>query len=156
VARSWDFGDGTGSEQSDPVHLYSSPGTYSVSLIVTDDQSAEDRRTTAVTVFDGELSMSVADISLNKIQRGRNYQVRAEITVLSSAGTSVAGATVSVEWSGAVSATATGVTDATGTAVLLSPRYRSDTAITVRVTSVSDEQYPYDPDGNVETEETLN
>ena len=156
VARSWDFGDGTGSEQSDPVHLYSSPGTYSVSLIVTDDQSAEDRRTTAVTVLDGELSMSVADISLSKTQRGRNYQVRAEITVLSSAGTSVAGATVSVEWSGAVSATATGVTDATGTAVLLSPRYRSDTAITVRVTSVSDEQYPYDPDGNVETEETLN
>ncbi len=33
----WDFGDGTTSGSYDPVHLYSSPGTYTVMLIATDD-----------------------------------------------------------------------------------------------------------------------
>ncbi len=31
----WDFGDGTNSTLENPIHIYSSPGTYSVSLAVT-------------------------------------------------------------------------------------------------------------------------
>jgi len=34
---SWDFGDGTGSMEQNPTHQYTAPGTYTVSLTVTDE-----------------------------------------------------------------------------------------------------------------------
>src|SRR5262249_60351672 len=34
TARSWDFGDGSSSLAANPSHVYSTPGTYSVSLSV--------------------------------------------------------------------------------------------------------------------------
>lgn len=38
AAWAWDFGDGTASAERHPEHTYSTPGTYGVSLQVTDDQ----------------------------------------------------------------------------------------------------------------------
>lgn len=38
----WDFGDGNTSSLSDPVHYYTSPGTYTVTLRVGSDQVCED------------------------------------------------------------------------------------------------------------------
>lgn len=38
----WDFGDGNTSPMEDPVHTYGSPGTYTVTLIVTDDHGCVD------------------------------------------------------------------------------------------------------------------
>jgi PKD repeat protein len=32
LSRDWDFGDGTGSQNGNPLHTYTSPGTYTVSL----------------------------------------------------------------------------------------------------------------------------
>jgi chitodextrinase len=37
LAWSWDFGDGTTSTEQSPVHTYAGPGTYHVTLTVTDD-----------------------------------------------------------------------------------------------------------------------
>ncbi|MCG8456095.1 MAG: Ig-like domain-containing protein, partial [Holophagales bacterium] len=37
VGWSWDFGDGSTSTERHPVHTYAAPGTYEVSLTVTDD-----------------------------------------------------------------------------------------------------------------------
>jgi PKD repeat protein len=34
TSREWSFGDGGVSDESDPVHVYDLPGTYTVSLIV--------------------------------------------------------------------------------------------------------------------------
>ncbi len=39
---SWDFGDGSTSSAQDPSHTYASPGTYDVTLTVTDDVGAAD------------------------------------------------------------------------------------------------------------------
>jgi PKD domain len=40
----WSFGDGTNSSQQSPVHTYSSPGHFRVSLNVTDDLGATDTK----------------------------------------------------------------------------------------------------------------
>jgi PKD repeat protein len=46
----WDFGDNTTSTLSDPSHAYAGPGTYTVSLVVTDDDGAKGTTNQPVTV----------------------------------------------------------------------------------------------------------
>ncbi len=48
VSRAWSFGDGSASAEQDPSHTYASPGTFSVTLTVTDDGGLTD--TTSRTV----------------------------------------------------------------------------------------------------------
>jgi PKD repeat protein len=47
VSRFWDFGDGTTSTATDPVHVYRTPGLYSISLTVTTAESEETTRKAA-------------------------------------------------------------------------------------------------------------
>jgi chitodextrinase len=46
----WDFGDGGTSDLAEPLHLYPAPGTYEVTLIVTDNNGATDESTAHVDV----------------------------------------------------------------------------------------------------------
>ena len=50
VARSWDFGDSTSSTAANPGKTYATPGTYSVTLNVTDNAGAAASVTKSVTV----------------------------------------------------------------------------------------------------------
>jgi serine protease len=47
---SWDFGDGNSSTEQNPVHSYSSGGSYTVSLTVTDNQGSTDTSSQTVSV----------------------------------------------------------------------------------------------------------
>lgn len=51
VAWSWNFGDGNTSTVQDPVHTFALPGTYTVSLQVTDDNDCSASVTQSVDVF---------------------------------------------------------------------------------------------------------
>jgi PKD repeat protein/glucose/arabinose dehydrogenase len=50
VTYAWDFGDGGTSTEADPGHTYTTPGTYVVSLTVTDSRGAKTTRTLEVRV----------------------------------------------------------------------------------------------------------
>jgi endonuclease I/PKD repeat protein len=49
---SWTFGDGGTSTQANPSHSYALPGSYAVTLTVTDNQGAEDTDNTGATIVD--------------------------------------------------------------------------------------------------------
>jgi PKD repeat protein len=49
-SRQWDFGDGASSDQTNPSHTYSSSGTYTVELLITDDDGGQDTLTQEITV----------------------------------------------------------------------------------------------------------
>ncbi len=48
----WEFGDGTSDTALNPGHVYSSPGTYNVSLVVTDNQGCQDTVTKPIRIFE--------------------------------------------------------------------------------------------------------
>ncbi|MEM6722466.1 MAG: PKD domain-containing protein [Bacteroidota bacterium] len=48
----WDFGDGTGSTEENPFHVYLLIGTYDVCLTVTDISGCEDTQCEEITVFE--------------------------------------------------------------------------------------------------------
>ncbi len=50
ASRSWNFGDGTNSNQTSPSKTYAAAGTYNVTLTVTDNNGASHNTTRAVTV----------------------------------------------------------------------------------------------------------
>jgi PKD repeat protein len=50
IGWSWQFGDENGADVAEPVHAYTAPGTYTVRLIVTDDDGASDQTSTEVEV----------------------------------------------------------------------------------------------------------
>jgi len=49
----WDFGDGNNSTLENPSHTYGAPGTYNVTLTVTDEHGCSDTETKTVTVYAG-------------------------------------------------------------------------------------------------------
>ena len=53
----WDFGDGTTSEERNPKHTYTSEGTYTVTLRVTDAAGLTDAATKQVVVGGGEVGL---------------------------------------------------------------------------------------------------
>jgi PKD repeat protein len=146
VAWSWDFGDGNTSTQQNPTHTYASANTYTVTLTVTDDDSATDSVSKSVTVSEtqgGELHVQSINLSLKTA--GPNNTCKAEVTIVDEYGSPVAGATVTGDFSGDVTGTDSGITDASGK-VTLSIKIKSPvTTFTFCVTDVSLSGWTYVP-----------
>jgi PKD repeat protein len=146
VAWSWDFGDGNTSTQQNPTHTYASANTYTVTLTVTDDDSDTDSVSKSVTVSEtqgGELHVASIVVSLKTA--GPNNTCKAEVTIVDEYGSPVVGATVTGNFSGDVSGTETGITDASGVATLSIKIKSPVSTFTFCVTDVSLSGWTYVP-----------
>ena len=65
VARLWDFGDGTTSQEISPRHTYTTTGDYTVTLTLTDDAGAQAARTQIIAVTDAPVAVisAVPDVA---------------------------------------------------------------------------------------------
>lgn len=54
VAYFWDFMDGSSSTKANPSHIFTEPGSYKVTLSVTDDDAMQASNTITITVRKGK------------------------------------------------------------------------------------------------------
>ncbi len=71
VTYEWDFGDGSGKKGTRPTHTYEKPGTYTVTLTVSDAWGNQDKTTTNVIIRDrdnnGMITITITDESGNPL-----------------------------------------------------------------------------------------
>jgi len=126
VSYEWDFGDGNISSDMNPENTYSTAGTYTVTLKVTDDDNAVGTDTASVKITDAssENVIRVSDVSVEISNRtaGKNTFVSAKavVTILDNSDGPVEGATVSGFWKDATIDLDSAATDSTGKATVYS------------------------------------
>ena len=155
----WTFGDGGTATGISASRTYSTAGTYTAVLKVTDNQGLSSTRSVTITVSPavvasvarvGNIAMSLSSTSLTT--RVRAY---ATVTVTDRDGKPVSGATVAGSWSGVVSGAASGTTNSLGQAKISSPTTRSRGTFTFSVTGVTRSGYSYDAALNTETTDSI-
>ena len=85
-SASWDFGDGLGSSVSNPSHVFTSAGDFTVTLTVTND-AGTDSASTVVSVTAPSLTTivtPVADSYISSSSTNKNYGDRTELKLLDS------------------------------------------------------------------------
>ena len=150
VRWDWDFGDGNSSTLQNPSHTYTTGGTFTVILTVTDDDGATGSTSQSVTIDSDVSTMHVENISSATIVRGAGSgTAEVTVTIHDTDGNPVADATVSGEFSGDVSGTPSGVTDANGEVVLASDSFTArPNNVELCVSGVTNATLTYDPNDN--------
>jgi len=138
ASYAWTFGDGTTSTLAAPSKTYSSAGTYSVQLKVTDNRGGSSTATTSIVVTaDRSQDVDVAQFTLTGKSEPRGKSGIATIVVKDRLGRVVSGVTVAVTWSGLLSGKVTAVTNANGVVELQSSRTKKSGSLTASITTVN-------------------
>lgn len=119
-----------------------------------DNNSANDQRSTTVTIMDASVALHVGDIDAVKNIKGKSgkWEALVTITVHDQDENPVAGATVTTDWTGAVSGTGVGTTGSDGT-VTFTTGNMTGSSFTCTVTAVEhsltyDSAANHDSDGD--------
>jgi PKD repeat protein len=115
----WDLGDGTVETGATVTHHYAAAGTYTVQLMVTDTDGAEDTATTTAEITEAPaqpIASTTLTLSREDKTRGRGTRVsRAQATVsVTFEGIPLKGSTVYGQWSVAVDMIVIGTTNGEG------------------------------------------
>jgi PKD repeat protein len=158
VAYEWTFGDGGSGSGAAVSHVYTTAGSYTAQLRVTDNTGLSATRSVTITVSPvvTVVVMRVADIAMS-LQTANANRARAVATVkvVNSAGAAVSGATVSGRWSGLVSGTVSGTTNSNGLVSFNSAYTRGSGTFTFAVTGVTRSGHSYDSTLNTETSDSI-
>jgi PKD repeat protein len=161
VSYAWNFGDG-GSQTggSTAQRLYSTPGTYTATVTVTDNSGLTGSKSVTINVNPqvAAPTMSVAGItmSLRTFWNG-SADALATVTVRDNNGNLLPGAVVSGTWSGAVSGNSSDTANSSGKAEFRSKRVRvpAGTLYTFTVTGITLSGYSYNASQNAETSDSV-
>ncbi len=159
ASYAWSFGDGGTASGLTAQRVYSTPGTYTAALTVTDNSGLTDSKTVTITVgtSGGPATVSVADIGMSLGSYWGRSEATALVTVRDGNGNIVPGATVTGTWSGVVSGSGALVTGTTGQVAFRSARLSASTGavFTFTVTGITYAGHSYDPTRNFETSDSI-
>jgi len=134
------------------------PHTVTATAVDTADQSSSDSISVTVDNYN-DPTMHVSDITLELAKKGRNYQVKASVTIMDEFGSPVREATVTGNWtlSEVYLNTASNSTDGEGKARLDSKKVKaaSSDVFTLTITDVVKDGCTYEPDSNTETSDSI-
>ncbi len=151
----WDFGDGVGtSTQQNPSYNYTSYGTYTVSLTVTNAYGSDtETKLDYISVQEQQaVTMHVQDITVSRIPAGRNCTGRGVVTIYDGANAPLSGATVYVSVTGNTTQSLSGVTGSDGTVTLTTLKTKTcDGEWCFEVTNVVLTSGTYDSGSNLVT-----
>jgi PKD repeat protein len=151
----WKFGDGGSATTQTAAHLYSTPGTYTATLTVTDNSGLSATDSVVVVVSPPPpVFVSNIDVSLFEAPYAKFY-AGAAVTITDQNGTPVPNATVAGTWSGLVKGSYTAKTDGNGVARFNSPLTSSRGTFTFTVTGITATGYKYDATKNKETKDSV-
>lgn len=142
VSYEWNFGDGQTASGPAFSKVYTTPGTYVITLKVTDNSGMSATKSATVTVNAVVLPMTATVVSVtvsNVLNKGGNQEASALIRVTSN-GSPVSGATVTGNWTGSLSGTGTGTTGANGEVTIVK-RGKKLGAVGFVITSVTKTGY---------------
>jgi PKD repeat protein len=137
----WDFGDGTTSNEVSPNKTYTAAGNYTARLTVTDNRGATASSTVSVSVGAGSDRNNDIDVAHYALTAATNSKTSstsgvATVVVRNRQNIPVAGVTVTVIWSGVVSNSTSGKTDANGQVTLTTRSIKRAGTVTGTITSV--------------------
>jgi len=147
---SWNFGDGGTSTAQNPSHTYNNIGTYTVTLVATNDYGSDtNTKTGYITVTDASVTMHVHDIAVTRVKSGPNYLGEATIYVYDSNEQPVSGAIVYATATGPTGGNFSGATDSQGMVVFQTSGMKKPSGEwCFEVTDVTHTTMIYDPNAN--------
>jgi len=154
----WDFDDNGVFDASgkNVFYSYSTPGTYFVTLRVSDDDGGTDYDTTTVTVYLYEMHVEKIEMSKESWKPWKRVRAVAVVTIFDVADDPVEGATVIGTWSGLVTGSASESTGADGNAIFISSGVSSrDGTCTFTVDDVTKVDWIYNSEANKETSDSI-
>jgi serine protease len=153
----WNFKDGINGSGISPSYTYSTAGTYTATLTVTDDKNDAGTDTAIVEITDAssENNIRISDVSVetsSRIEGRYNYaSATALVTILDKNNIPVEGATVSGSWIGATTYSDSGKTDGAGTVTLNSSEVKYKNRTLTFTFTVNDVSYTIPWDGTVKS-----
>jgi PKD repeat protein len=152
ASYAWTFGDGGTSTAANPSHTYTSAGTYTARLTVTDNNNAS--ASGAITIIVSPASSTVlrsAAIDLSATVQGKKISVTGNVAVKDGSGGAVSGAVVSATWviPGGTTTAHTATTNSTGSARFSVTAGRGTYTLTVG--NIAKTGYTFDAPGSVLT-----
>lgn len=158
VSYAWNLGNGTTSPAANPSATYSTAGTYTATLTVTDNLGATSSASVVITVTapPQAVIMKVAAITGGTYTQSGRRGATAKVQIVNSSGQPVAGAVVTGSFSGTVNSSTSGTTASDGTVTLRSTRTSTRPAsVTFNVTNVTKTGVTYTPAANTVTTITV-